>query len=174
MGRTEIRSSVKLILLNAQNKLALMCADDDGIRSASGEYRGRFWFMVGGKIEPGETILDAAKRELFEETGIGSSDVEFGPEVWKGSVDLLMDGELTTVNQRFIVARTAVTAFDLSHLTDREKAAIEEIKWFSLEDIERCEDTIYPVLLGEYLPDIISGNYPAQAIEIDLAKQPGD
>ena len=31
--------------------------------------------LVGGKIEPGEAGLDAAYRELQEETGIGKSDI---------------------------------------------------------------------------------------------------
>jgi 8-oxo-dGTP pyrophosphatase MutT (NUDIX family) len=160
-------NSVKLILLNAKNELALMYADDGGIRDADGNYGGHFWFMVGGKIEAGETLLEAAKRELFEETGIGGADVEFGPEVWKNSVDLLVNGNLTTIRQRFVVARTRAMALDLSHLTDEEKLAIKAIRWFSLEDMGKCKEKIYPLFLPEYLPDIISRNYPAQVIEID-------
>src|SRR5262245_12776617 len=31
------------------------------------------WLPVGGEIEPGETPLEAAQRELMEETGLGGS-----------------------------------------------------------------------------------------------------
>lgn len=37
-------------------------------------YAGKFNF-VGGKVEPGESEMDAAYRELFEETGISRRDV---------------------------------------------------------------------------------------------------
>lgn len=34
------------------------------------------WEMPGGHIEPGESILEAAKRELFEESGAEEFDIE--------------------------------------------------------------------------------------------------
>ncbi|MDR1401560.1 MAG: NUDIX domain-containing protein [Puniceicoccales bacterium] len=164
------RNSVKLILLNERDELALMCADDKRITLANDEPQGRFWFMVGGGIEPGETLLDAAERELFEETGIGISDVEFGPEVWKCTFDLRFEGKLTTCNERFIVAKTKVTAFDMSNMTASEKSVVEEIRWFSLGDIKNSREIIHPVLLPKYLPDVIAGNYPNSPIEISLTK----
>ena len=72
----EIRNSVKLILLNENNELLLMSTDDKGIQGKEGNYNGRFWLKVGGKIEEGETLREAAYRELFEETGLKKEQVQ--------------------------------------------------------------------------------------------------
>jgi 8-oxo-dGTP pyrophosphatase MutT (NUDIX family) len=165
-----IRSSVKIILLNEQNELLLMSAKNSKIRSINGKVNEKFWFLVGGKIEEGETLLSAAIREVFEETGIQKGEVEFGPVVWHGEFDLILDEVRTHLIQSFIVARTKQQKVFLAQPTAWEREVIDEISWFSLEKIKNSKDPIYPILLPKYLPDILLCKYPQNPIEIDLAK----
>lgn len=169
----EIRNSVKLILLNENNELLLMSTDDKKIQGKDGNYNGRFWQMVGGKIEEGETLEEAAYRELYEETGLKKEEVEVKDIVWYGEVDLMMHGKLTKVKQSFVIARTFNKNVSLENLTEEEKPICNKLEWFSLDKIKKCADIIYPVLLTDerYLPAILKGNIPKNIIQIDLTKQ---
>jgi len=50
------------------------------LRDAHGAYP-HHWGTVGGKVESGETIEEAARRELAEETGYVAGPLLFGAEV---------------------------------------------------------------------------------------------
>ncbi|KKK88435.1 MAG: hypothetical protein KR126chlam4_00761 [Candidatus Anoxychlamydiales bacterium] len=169
-----IRSSIKVILLNDKDELLLMCADDPKTTAADGRYLGKFWFAVGGEIELNESIEDTAYREIYEETSIKKDEIELGPIVWFGEFDLILNGTLTRLKQKFIVAKTKQINAHLKNPTSWEKKVIKDIAWFSIDDIKNSDEIIYPALLPKYLPDIISGNYPKQPIEIDLAKLPNN
>ena len=169
-----VRNSVKLIIVNEKKELLLMSTDDKGIKCKDGNYNGRFWQMIGGKIEEGENLREAAYRELFEETGLGEESVEIGEPVWYGEVDLMIHGELTKVKQSFVPALTKSTNVSLDNLTEEEKPVCTRLEWFSLEKIRNCPDIIYPTLLTDsrYLPEILSGRFPKEILPIDLTKQP--
>ena len=167
-----IRNSVKVLLLNDQNELLLLLVDDPKTITVKGKYHGKFWFPTGGEIKPHESIQEAAFREIYEETGIEKKEINLGPIVWFGEFDLILNGILTHLKQRFIVAKTKQKNVSLSNLTKWEKNVVKKIAWFSLEKIKNSDEIIYPVILPDYLPDILSENYPKKPIEIDLAKQP--
>ncbi|MCQ4637833.1 NUDIX domain-containing protein [Anaerovorax odorimutans] len=56
------------MVYNATREKLLFC------KRTGDPYKGKF-NLVGGKIEPGEDGLQAAYRELAEETGIGRDDI---------------------------------------------------------------------------------------------------
>ena len=163
-----IHNSVRMLLINTDKEVLLMCADDPKTTDKNGIYRGRFWFTVGGEIEPGESPIETASRELYEETGINPDCVTFGPIVWFGAFEMVLSGILTQLKQQFIVAHTTQKTLTTEHLTEREKEVIEEIRWFSLNQICNCNELIYPPGLKDYLPGILEGNYPEPPLKIDL------
>lgn len=58
-ARTTIRLTVAVLLRNDDGHVLLEKRRDCGL-----------WGMPGGRLEPGESISDAAVREIFEETGL--------------------------------------------------------------------------------------------------------
>lgn len=61
-------------LVDKKNKRVLMGMKKRGF--GAGKYNG-----FGGKVEPGEKIEDAAKRELFEECGVTATNIKHVAEL---------------------------------------------------------------------------------------------
>ena len=71
-----LRVSCRVVLLDDANRVLLLehVVDDPAASYAS------IWLPPGGGLEEGESPVDAALRELWEETGLRLGEV--GPLVW--------------------------------------------------------------------------------------------
>ncbi|MFK7824735.1 MAG: GrpB family protein [Oligoflexales bacterium] len=172
MEQIPIHHSVRIVLLNQQNEVLLMKAEDPSTTEPDGSYYGPFWFLIGGEIEKDEDIRTAAYREIFEETGLDCTQVKLGPEIWFGDFFLILSGKKHHMKQRFLLAHTSSNRVHLNRLTDSEKKIVKSLKWFSLNKMEQSHEVIYPVGLCEYLAPIIEGSTPEQTVKIILDRRP--
>jgi 8-oxo-dGTP pyrophosphatase MutT (NUDIX family) len=110
-----------------------------------------FWATPGGGLDPGETYEDAARRELFEETGLRIDDP--GPQVARRQAEFRTpDGERVTADERFFVVRVA--AFDPAReqWTELERQVMADHRWWSTADLRSTAEQVWP----EDLPDLLS------------------
>jgi 8-oxo-dGTP diphosphatase len=106
------------------------------VMRAGGEFC--FWLTPGGEIEPGETEMEAAARELREELGLEVAVV--GP-VYNEANRFEHQGEMRDNVDYFFTARCGVGAPVMCGVTAEEIAVMREIRWWSAEEIEAAVAT---------------------------------
>jgi 8-oxo-dGTP pyrophosphatase MutT (NUDIX family) len=94
------REAVRVVLLDAQGSVLLLHT-----RDLSNENFGSTWELPGGGIEPGESFLDAATREIREETGIVLDAACVGPPAWRREVVYSYRGEQRLQREAIAIAR---------------------------------------------------------------------
>jgi 8-oxo-dGTP pyrophosphatase MutT (NUDIX family) len=105
---------------------------------------------AGGECEPGECFRKAARRELFEETGIIVDDL--GREVARMTPEFTtVEGELVQAYERFFLVRVADAAIDTSRHTESEQALMTQHRWFTLDELESWPEAIFPAQLADLI-----------------------
>ena len=142
------RRAARVILLDPDGRVLMLHGWDPARPSHT------YWFTVGGGLEPGETPLDAAVREAFEETGLRFSPADLVGPVRIDTVSFPFDGSWFAQEQSFFVARTADTCVDLSRLNEVEQGCIDEARWWSLSSLESSGELFYPPDLPALLREV--------------------
>jgi 8-oxo-dGTP pyrophosphatase MutT (NUDIX family) len=111
----------------------------------------RYWFTVGGGLEPGESVAEAAVRELFEETGLRISPDGLGPVVWNDVTEFPFDGRLYRQEQSWFLVRVPSLEVDRSGFDEIERATVSDVAWWSSSDFATSTERYYPPDLPELL-----------------------
>ncbi len=154
------RLTARVLLFDPDGRILLMKGRLPGAQQVAPS-----WFTVGGGAEPGETAREAAAREIVEETGI--TDFELGPTVWRRDGPLpLAGGELVMFLEHYIAARCRGGVLSRAGWDAMERALIDDLRWWSLDELRACPDLVHPIGLANLLPDIIAGRYPQSPLTI--------
>ena len=152
------RPTARVLLLDAADRILLMKG-----RLPSAPERPGAWFTVGGGVEPGETFIEAAAREVREETGI--VDFVLGPVVWVREGVMRMP-EPMLFKECYVLARCDGGEPDRRGWNALERELIDDIRWWTLPDLQATSERVFPPGLAQRLPELIAGRLPSEPVLI--------
>ncbi|MGP4057386.1 NUDIX hydrolase [Mycobacterium sp. 4D054] len=149
------RTSARVVLLDEHGAVLLLCGSDPAAAGGDGPPP-RWWFTIGGAAQVGESLAQAAVRELHEETGLlVAPDVIAGP-VWRRDAVIDFNGSVIRSEEMYFVHRT--TRFEPSDAgrSGLERTYIHGHRWCDATMIDKLVangETVYPLQLGELLDE---------------------
>ena len=98
-----------------------------------------FWFTIGGAADPGESMRDAAVRELYEETRISVDPAQLGEPIAQNTIEFSWGGHRIVQDQTFYAVLVTSAEVSLEGLDQWEQATTDKYGWLTAEDLETGE-----------------------------------
>ena len=151
------RASARVVLVDERDRVLLVRFIDDGAIVVDGQSPdATYWATIGGGVEPGESLAEAAHREVFEETGIDSFTL--GPRVHLRRLPLTLRDEPIVAVEHYFAGWVASADANLDHLDPLEHGVLVEHRWWSHEELAdpARTETIYPRSIARLAADAIA------------------
>ncbi|MGH3397761.1 MAG: NUDIX hydrolase [Streptosporangiaceae bacterium] len=127
---------------------------------------GLAWLTPGGGVHPGESVAEAAARELHEETGMTAGLGELGPVVACSEGQWSADGQVFDAHDSYFWLRVADTAVDTSRQEDLERSLIIGHRWWTVDELAATTDLVYPIGLAGLMRTLLTQGRPASPIRL--------
>lgn len=115
----------------------------------------KYWFSVGGGVDPGEDARTAACRELREETGLLADAGDLGEPVYEERVEFGFGGRLFRQHHTFYAYRVRDAVINTSGFEALEVETMDRYHWWSLAELTATDEVYYPAALVGVLRKVL-------------------
>ncbi|MDV7016167.1 NUDIX hydrolase, partial [Mycobacterium intracellulare] len=163
------RTSARVVLLDETGAVLLLRGSDPAL---AGQPAPKWWFTVGGEVQQGERLAEAAARELAEETGLRVAPADLVGPVWRRDQVFEFNGSLIDSEEFYFVYRTRRFEPSRTGHTELERSYIHGHRWCDAADIAQlvaAGETVYPMQLSGLLTDaaaLAGGRAPGPLLSI--------
>lgn len=136
-----VRRGVRVVVTDGHHVL-LFADSDPGVPGS------RWWVTPGGGMDPGETEVETALRELAEETGLVVSQADLVGPVMRRVVAHGYSDQICEQAESFFVLRTARFEVDTSGHTVAEQLTLAGHAWLPLDGLDDLPEPVWPSTLA--------------------------
>lgn len=156
-----VRKAVRVVLQDAADRILLFRNQVPASRPSE------WWDLPGGGLDPGETYVDAAVREIAEETGLRLDASAIGAPLWRRS-STWTRGDHRRVQHEFVVAARIdadAPEIDAHGWTQEEVDEYVGARWWTVDEIVASPVHFYPGRLPALLPGFLAGELVDEPFE---------
>lgn len=135
-NQIEYRQAARVILVDPLGRTLLFRGGDPDTPGDD------YWFTPGGGIEPGESLQQAARREVLEEVGLHLQDLGT-PVHWEEIVFPFL-GKSIHQKQAFFLVQVDSSEVSVEGWNELERRTVKAHRWWAPEEIQNSQDRIYP------------------------------
>lgn len=139
--RTGRRKVARVVLVDEEGAVLLLSGRDPDTASAP-----EFWYTPGGGAEPGESLEDAGRREVHEETGHVVGDL--GPVRWRRETSFVFAGFDFDQDESYFLVRTARFEVHPVGWTELERRSTTGWRWWPCDELLATDAVVYPPQLA--------------------------
>jgi 8-oxo-dGTP pyrophosphatase MutT (NUDIX family) len=150
------RQAARVVLLAPDGRVLLQHGLDPG-RPEDGTW----WLTPGGGLDDGESVEDAALREVLEETGLLLAREQLGRVVATRVCVFPFEGRRYRQRESFFAV--GVEPFTPQHhgWDEVEQRALLDHRWWSTDELRATDETFYPSELVELVEAVLERSIDA-------------
>jgi 8-oxo-dGTP pyrophosphatase MutT (NUDIX family) len=154
------RPSARVVVIDETGHVLLFKIDDPQ------DARPAIWITPGGGIEPGESVVAAACRELFEETGRQTTNGALGAPIAVCRGDWEFRGVPLHSVDWFFGLRTTRFEPEVDGYSDLEREIQGEARWWHPDELDTTEELTLPAGLAELARAVAREAHPSEPVEL--------